>query len=69
MFTYDTGEDLLQPVSRADRFDLPAIQTVFKFEQRLADWVREGYSSRIYEGDIPYSPPLRGGLFSKPWIA
>jgi len=66
MLTYDTGEDLLQPVSRTDRFDLSAIQTIFKLEKGLADWVREGHSSRIYEGDIPHSPSLRRGTFSEP---
>jgi len=58
MSTYDTGEDLLQPVSRTDRFDLPAIQTIFKLEEGLADRVREGHPSRIYKGDITHSPSL-----------
>ena len=57
--TYDTREHLLQPVSCANSFNLPAIQTIFKLEERLADWVREGDSSRVYEGDVSYSPSLR----------
>ena len=69
MLTYDTREDLLQPIGCTDRFDLPAIQAILKLEQRLADWVREGHSGRIYKGDIAYSPSLRKESFSKPWNA
>ena len=56
--THNARKDLLQPVGRADGLDLPTVQTVFKFEERLADWVREGDSSRIYKGDVPHSPSL-----------
>lgn len=58
VFTYHAGENLLQPVSRANGFDLSAIQAVFKFEERLANWIREGDQSRIYKGDVSYSPSL-----------
>ena len=54
--TYHAGENLLQPVSCTNGFGLPAIQAVFKLEERLADRVREGNSSGIHKGDIPYSP-------------
>lgn len=56
--TYDTGEDFLQPFSCTDSFDLPAVHAIFELEERLADWVRKGDSSRVYKGDVPYSPSL-----------
>lgn len=58
MATHDTREDLLQPVGCTDRFNLPTVHTIFKLEERLADRIRKRDTCRIYEGDIPYSPPL-----------
>jgi hypothetical protein len=37
----DARPDLLQSVSRADSFVFAAVQTVFVFEERLPNWVRE----------------------------
>lgn len=61
MATHDAREDLLEPLCRASRLRLPAIQAVLELEERLPDRVRERHARGVDEGDRADAPTLPRG--------
>ena len=56
--TYDTGEYLLQSISRTSRFRFSSIQAIFELKERLADGIGERNTSRVHECDRSDAPAL-----------